>query len=218
MDFMPTQIRTLEKIADEDQLDEFFKQTAAAMDYVSCALVVNSDKIGEDLEPGERTEVFGKCSKHMMRWLGASINRLLQVTDKGACPLMTRNLARGSHAPNGLVLCFTHGAGKKSLIVLEFDAQTDHQTMESVGWYWMIVGQYALAALNRCHAKYEVKFTKREVECLQWVSKGKTSWEVSIILGVSERTVNFHIQNCMKKTRSVNRQQVISKCMVGGII
>ena len=37
--------------------------------------------------------------------------------------------------------------------------------------------------------------TGRELECLEWVSHGKTSWEIGTILDLSERTVNFHLSN-----------------------
>lgn len=70
-------------------------------------------------------------------------------------------------------------------------------------------------------AKSEAKLyslTKREGECLRWSELGKTSWEMSLILGISERTINFHIINAIKKTKSINRQQAITKCFVLNII
>ncbi|WP_322995666.1 helix-turn-helix transcriptional regulator [Castellaniella sp.] len=37
-----------------------------------------------------------------------------------------------------------------------------------------------------------VKLTSRHRACLYWASQGKTSWEIGQILGITERTVNFH--------------------------
>lgn len=34
--------------------------------------------------------------------------------------------------------------------------------------------------------------TSRHRACLYWASQGKTSWEIGQILGITERTVNFH--------------------------
>jgi len=58
--------------------------------------------------------------------------------------------------------------------------------------------------------RFESELSKREVECLTWISKGKTSSEVSQILGISERTVNFHVKNSMDKFDAVNRTHLIA--------
>ncbi len=50
-----------------------------------------------------------------------------------------------------------------------------------------------------------VELTQREKECLKWVAAGKTTWEISRIIGISERTVVFHIQNSISKTRTTSR-------------
>ena len=50
-----------------------------------------------------------------------------------------------------------------------------------------------------------IKLTEREKECLKWVAAGKTSWEISKIIGVSERTVTFHIQNSSTKMNTQSR-------------
>jgi len=57
--------------------------------------------------------------------------------------------------------------------------------------------------------RFESILSKREAECLSWISSGKTSFEVSQILGISERTVNFHVNNCMKKFNAVNRTHLV---------
>lgn len=55
------------------------------------------------------------------------------------------------------------------------------------------------------------KLSKKETEVLSWVEEGKTNWEVSIILGISERTVKFHLSNIFKKYQVSNRIQAIIK-------
>ena len=54
------------------------------------------------------------------------------------------------------------------------------------------------------------KLSERELECLEWVSLGKTSWETAIILGVSERTINFHLLNAAKKLNVYGRQAAVA--------
>ncbi|OEF03956.1 helix-turn-helix transcriptional regulator [Vibrio genomosp. F10] len=63
-----------------------------------------------------------------------------------------------------------------------------------------------------------VKLTKRETECLSWVTEGKSSWEIAKIIGCAERTVIFHLNNAMLKLNATNRYQAISKAIFGGLI
>lgn len=105
----------------------------------------------------------------------------------------------------------TRGSNKVNL-VLGLSC-TDQLVVEKLSWYWQIILVYLYDAYRRCQQQENITFslTKREIECLNWVSEGKTSWEISHILGISERTVNFHLGNCIHKTNSVNRQQAVSK-------
>ena len=62
---------------------------------------------------------------------------------------------------------------------------------------------------NSLLAKTNFYLTKREKECLLWTTEGKTSWEVSQILSISERTVVFHINNAIKKLNVSNKQHAV---------
>jgi len=64
----------------------------------------------------------------------------------------------------------------------------------------------------------EIKLTEREKECLFWAAEGKTAWETSQILNVSERTINFHLTNTTKKLSVFNRPQAVAKAVFVGII
>ncbi len=58
----------------------------------------------------------------------------------------------------------------------------------------------------------------REKEVLNWIRKGKTSWDISKILCISERTVNFHIKNTMQKLDAVSRIHAVAKAIEKGMI
>ncbi len=58
--------------------------------------------------------------------------------------------------------------------------------------------------------------TKRELECLFWACKGKTAWEISVILGITERTVTFHLTSAAKKLGATNRQHAVAKAVLYG--
>jgi DNA-binding CsgD family transcriptional regulator len=60
----------------------------------------------------------------------------------------------------------------------------------------------------------EVQLTARERDCLAWVSEGKSDWEISVILGLSESTVRFHVGNARAKLGAVNRAQAAARFAV----
>ena len=60
--------------------------------------------------------------------------------------------------------------------------------------------------------------TQREREVLLWSAQGKSSWEISVILGVSERTVNWFIANAGRKLDAVNRTQAVVNAIRSGEI
>ncbi|OGP51244.1 MAG: hypothetical protein A2Y79_14660 [Deltaproteobacteria bacterium RBG_13_43_22] len=64
----------------------------------------------------------------------------------------------------------------------------------------------------------KLHITRRETEVLQWLQQGKSSWEISKILGLSERTVNFHVYNVMEKMEAVNRPQMVTIALRLGLI
>jgi len=58
----------------------------------------------------------------------------------------------------------------------------------------------------------------REKEVLKWVAYGKTSWETSVILGISDRTVKFHINNVMKKLNASTRTHAVAIASELGLV
>ncbi|QXX95824.1 LuxR family transcriptional regulator [Serratia marcescens] len=72
--------------------------------------------------------------------------------------------------------------------------------------------------LNKEQAPDKIKLTSREYDCLFWACEGKTSWEISKILCISERTVLFHLNNATEKFGAKNRQHAVAKGILGNII
>ena len=52
--------------------------------------------------------------------------------------------------------------------------------------------------------------TPRERECLQWVAAGKTDWEISQILSISEQTAHGYVQNALTKLNARTRAQAVA--------
>jgi len=68
------------------------------------------------------------------------------------------------------------------------------------------------------HEETSHRISKRERECLQWASQGKTSWEISQILGVTESTVIYHLRNATRKLNAANRLHAVAKALKASII
>ena len=59
---------------------------------------------------------------------------------------------------------------------------------------------------------------QREVETLTWAARGKTSAEIGEILGLSKRTVDFHIERARGKLGVATRVQAVMKATSGQLI
>ena len=104
-------------------------------------------------------------------------------------------------------------------IILELQSQILNQKKKATFMLWLLIlpsiERQIIKAINGIN---QFEFTNREMECIKWVSASKTSWEISKILNISERTVNFHIQNMLKKTGALNRSHLLSMCKSYGLI
>jgi DNA-binding CsgD family transcriptional regulator len=58
----------------------------------------------------------------------------------------------------------------------------------------------------------------RELDCLRWVAAGKSAWEASIILGISERTVRFHLNSAREKLDCATTTQAVAKVVAQQLI
>lgn len=84
-------------------------------------------------------------------------------------------------------------------------AQFSHANMSRI-----LVPKYAPETL--------ITMTLREKEVLRWTAEGKTAYEIGQILQVSERTVNFHINNVVTKLGASNKTQAAVKAATLGML
>ena len=59
---------------------------------------------------------------------------------------------------------------------------------------------------------------EREVETLTWAARGKTFGEIAEILGLSKRTIEFHLENARRKLGVATRTQALIKAAKGHLI
>jgi LuxR family transcriptional regulator len=63
-----------------------------------------------------------------------------------------------------------------------------------------------------------VQLSPREISVLRWTADGKTSADISEILKISERTVNFHIGNSIIKLNAANKTAATVRAALLGIL
>ena len=81
----------------------------------------------------------------------------------------------------------------------------------------IIAARLAGVARNDLWPK-RIDLNDREVETLTWAARGKTSAEIAQILGLSKRTVDFHIDNAREKLGAATRVEAAIKAATGRLI
>ena len=64
----------------------------------------------------------------------------------------------------------------------------------------------------------DINLSDQELECLIWAASGKSVWETSVILSLSERTVRFHLDQARRKLKCTSKIQAVAKAVATGLI
>lgn len=133
--------------------------------------------------------------------------------------------ARAHGLGSGVSIPIYGAAGERAI----FTAATAQTPEESAELEARMVGEIYLTALYFHQAIQQLdmqwvasrsagKLSPREIESLLWAARGKTAWEIGLILKISEHTVTFHINNAKRKLGAVNRHQAIAAAISTGLI
>lgn len=57
---------------------------------------------------------------------------------------------------------------------------------------------------------HHARLSGRELEVMSWAARGKTSWEVALIIGISAATVNFHVRRSVQKLGASNKCHAVA--------
>lgn len=113
------------------------------------------------------------------------------------------------YSPGGFQACLSFGGDGVSL------GEEDKHNLHLLGIY----AHNKVRDLMRVGNEVELaKLTLREIECLKWTSVGKTSWEISQILNISQHTADWYLASAAKKLKAVNRVQAVAEALRLGMI
>lgn len=86
-----------------------------------------------------------------------------------------------------------------------------------------IVGMFAFECARRLCAVRRVdmsppRLTDRQRDCLLWAGRGKTDWEISRILDISQETVDRHLKNARERYGVSKRTSVVIRALFDGTL
>lgn len=137
-------------------------------------------------------------------------------TDKvfGQCPEFWED-ARGHGLRVGWAQSSYDARGVGGLLTLarSHDSLGETELREhSLKMSWLVqVAHEGMTRLVSIATPSHPPLTPREIEVLRWTADGKTSGEVGQIMHISERTVNFHVNNALEKLGAVNKTAGVIK-------
>jgi len=116
------------------------------------------------------------------------------------------------------VIIPVHGpAGEFGVLSLSH-SESDKQAQQNVELDESVLHMFALRFHNRIRelqgatpAGPPADLTSREIDVLFWTAEGKSSWDISQILGISESTVNFHVNSAKRKLGVYSKPHAIAK-------
>lgn len=138
--------------------------------------------------PGEHEEFWAEAHARGLR-------------DGISLPVLAANGIRGMFT----VTRSTADADSDATTKLDWLSNTVHQSMSRA------------VARESFHA-HEGLLTDRELEVLKWTADGKTSGQIAEVIGITERTVNFHINSAIAKLGASNRTAAVVRAIVSGLI
>ncbi len=219
-------LNKIKQIDSQDSLNSFFSDVRVMFNYSWAGMVI--------FEPSPNrsyiTKYFGKVPSNMINTILKDKN-IKQYCLNESSPINYRDLLIESNNLKilnsadylftdqqiELVIPVNGFSSEFSCLIFAIPVQTvPSQTVEKIGLYWLLLSTFIYSKYRKNIAKNSNNLTKRELECIRWASEGKTSWEISQLLTISQRTVDFHLANCITKTDSISRQQAIVKCVLNG--
>lgn len=63
-----------------------------------------------------------------------------------------------------------------------------------------------------------VRLSRRETQVMQWIAAGKTAWEISMIMNLSEYTIRSYIRTALTKLSCTGIAQGAVKAVVLGLV
>lgn len=94
------------------------------------------------------------------------------------------------------------------------NTELDEKEMKLVWLSHLVQGMVGTIELKVHTPDSAYQLTSRECEVLRWSAIGKTAEEIGKILGITERTVTFHVTSSLSKLDVSNKTQAVAKALL----
>ncbi|MCP2218450.1 MULTISPECIES: LuxR family transcriptional regulator [Bradyrhizobium] len=99
------------------------------------------------------------------------------------------------HDGHGPIAALTFAASQRNCTFENF-TKSHGRVLQLMAMYFHAHVRRKLASVGRIAG---VLLSPRELECLEWASRGKSAWEIGCILGISRNTVAYYLENAKEK-------------------
>ena len=127
----------------------------------------------------------------------------------------TERLANG--VTDGLLVPIHTKNGHAGLVSISATIALTYQAFNALTLMALVVHNQ-LSALQRSDPDELEAFTTREVECLTWAAAGKSDAEIAMILELSPKTVNYHIEGAKRRMNAASRTHAVASAFRLGLI
>lgn len=224
---------------DVQTFEKLLVRFANALDFgiISGSVVVDQAPGNALFIPfGNTPEAFSEVHRNLDKSLRDPVlKRLKQMSvpftydqdlyvSEGSADLWDLQAPYGYHA--GIAMALHLPAGKHFLLGVDRDRPlpSDDGTLTRQMADLQLLAAYAQGAALRLlltapeKSSKDVRLTPREVEVLRWAMEGKSTWDISRILNVSEFTVNYHVRNANLKLGASTRTQAVARALAAGLL
>lgn len=144
-------------------------------------------------------------------WSRSLFSPLLTLWDDLCDFGMQHGFSQAVHDPRGIIsiFCFV-----RSQVI------TPQEFYEKAGsMLWLTYRTHALFAESLLTTwRQPSRLTPRERDILKWSAEGKTAAEIAMIIELSERTVNFHIQSAISKMGVKSKLAAVIQAIKRGLL
>jgi LuxR family transcriptional regulator, quorum-sensing system regulator SolR len=98
--------------------------------------------------------------------------------------------------------------------------RTKHQWFSAIRFLRWLSSHFFEAVLRVCTSATPPRhsLSLRKLEACQWAAEGKQVSDIGKILGITPRTVTFHLERIVEKLGASNKSQAISWALKQGLV
>ena len=165
------------------------------------------------------TDVFGQLSREELLTALSLMHQILDANRKGDVERIMTALSKRRRKADSTKPTTRKTQTGRSSVGLPPPRKYSHRVV-----------RYFFSCLTKMQTKLDAEpnhphipantshLSPRELTVLLWMKEGKTNWEIAQILGLSERTVRFHVGGIFEKLDVTSRTQAVARALGAGLI